>query len=121
MLSGNDGVKGAENYSMLMLNMNGELLRVFAEALRGGTHEWYDMPWDAKEYELMQFTGLLDKNGKEIYEGDRVKSRYGTVEVRFDYGKFEPFDASGEYGWFHSEAEVIGNVYENPDLPAKDI
>jgi uncharacterized phage protein (TIGR01671 family) len=69
-------------------------------------------------YILMQYTGLKDKNGKEIYEGDIVKTRKGghKIIVEFIRGKFEPFDDSGEYGHFAEECEVIGNIYENPEL-----
>lgn len=73
---------------------------------------------------IMQYTGLKDKNGKEIYEGDIVKwsrNKIGKVyfaEARFwvsDYyepSQDEPSDAFGENQTF----EIIGNIYENPDL-----
>lgn len=74
---------------------------------------------------LMQYTGLKDKNGKEIYERDIF--RYSildlefsedetvyTEEVSFVNGGFELDNAP--LGAFHEEGEVIGNIYENPEL-----
>ena len=83
----------------------------------------------AKDYVLMQFTGLLDKNGKEIYEGDVVKSGYFArlAEVVFVKGGFFiKRNPSGEYTlleWFNKKglgSEVIGNIYENPELLKED-
>jgi len=70
---------------------------------------------------LMQFTGLKDKNGKEIYEGDIVRQREFipndhtiTAEIVFSEGCFIL------NGWEQficpNQCEVIGNIYENPEL-----
>lgn len=73
-----------------------------------------------------RWTGLLDKNGKEIYEGDivhyKAKGWDWNMEVMFDDGGFCVKNAGIKYELFeHGIAsseifEVIGNIYENPEL-----
>jgi len=72
---------------------------------------------------LMQYTGLKDKNGKEIYEGDIVSwGESPKMFIKFGEGMFEFWETETEkaYHWgiwnIHKELEVIGNIYENKDL-----
>lgn len=81
--------------------------------------------WSIDEKYLMQFTGLKDKNGKEIYESDIVKfsiddgfnyciDEIGIVDFRYGFSGF--IVNNQFYLCDLTEIEVIGNFYESPDL-----
>ena len=70
---------------------------------------------------LMQYTGLKDKNGKEIYEGDVIKTMNAeSATVEFSNGGFKyQYDKEGKRPLFDpiaKHSEVIGNIYDNPEL-----
>lgn len=85
----------------------------------------------ASDFILMQSTGLFDKNGNEIFEGDIVKYNSGwktfTEEVAYNnnFGGFGVIDTGANVIFTFGELlvhinlsslEVIGNIYENPEL-----
>lgn len=88
---------------------------------------------DLKNYVLMQSTGLKDKNGKEIFEGDILTTgeRTGVVKNHRTLG-FYVNDARGDNWWFGGDVdladfedftrdvaekiEILGNIHENPEL-----
>lgn len=116
----------------LSINLNGRLhIRNIS-----GMHDestFYD------RFELMQYTGLKDKNGKEIYEGDIIKEEQGDkfivkfgefIIIEYDerqYGYYaeEINKTESEIGltgkfplfkWGCAQSIVIGNIHENPEL-----
>lgn len=73
------------------------------------------------DYEcIMQSTGLKDKNGKEIFEGDVVKCNglLGTIKSlkAMWICSFVKYNNYQKVGFFAQEIEVVGNIYENPEL-----
>ena len=83
------------------------------------------------DFELMEVTGLKDKNGKEIYEGDLVRyidgdkeiicpvrfiKKYACFGVEWGNGLSVTFEYLISFYAKPEELEVVGNIYENPEL-----
>ena len=79
---------------------------------------------DFDEIELMEYTGLEDMKGKEIYEGDILfeSSSKEYYKVVFENGSFraEVDEYSLDLEDYANICEVVGNIYENPELIEED-
>ena len=118
------------HYAEDMIGPGGWVIQFHGAPLEIGIHGVFE----PENVELMQYTGLEDKNGKEIYEGDivrttliglgfwRVRSRKLTDEVVYQPGAFTigHGDTAHLITPYRDDLEVIGNIYEQPELLAPE-
>jgi uncharacterized phage protein (TIGR01671 family) len=107
------------------------VLEVYCDG--GALCDDYEYPLSSDDIHLMQFTGLKDKNGVDVYSGDVIKGKFylggmlkrfiGAVDVNLPYITVKGVN---QYSWKICQSisdvklfEVIGNIYENPELITK--
>jgi uncharacterized phage protein (TIGR01671 family) len=108
-------------------------VHIFQTAFNSGkNHLIQDILYDYEEerYVFLENTGLHDKNKKEIYQGDIVEASFDDItykkinsfksEVKYGFGNFHVIDEKTDIFYpvfdIFAHVEVIGNIYENPEL-----
>jgi uncharacterized phage protein (TIGR01671 family) len=115
-LDSGEWVVGGYNHKKLCGDFTGVYI---IEQLTDGVCECHEVDPDT----VGQYTGLCDKNGKKIFEGDVIKGRYWLSEdlifqVLYDENGFYYFNEKGQscHPDHIDPVEVIGNIHDNPDL-----
>lgn len=99
--------------------------KMFYDLERSPSFDWW-----LDQFGVMQYTGLKDKNGKEIYEGDIVRiNNFGETIINQANGvvvwdkdglDYNVVDSNNDFliafGLNKSQYEIIGNIFENPEL-----
>lgn len=108
-------------YEVMDLNFANEIATLWSEK------EQTSFEVSFRKIELMQYIGVNDKNGKEIYTGFFIKWGLRIYKICFDCGfymhdlnRINPeYPITKEFKEAPEEFEIVGNIYENPNLEIK--
>lgn len=122
------------------VRLNGKEHRIYTGYAETDCGDYYPDWWQVDPETVGQYTGLKDKNGKRIFEGDMIKPFDDEIDkmvVEFHYGQFllclygergymaeYGWEEEGNYGCFEAEPlssygddiEIIDNIHDNPEL-----
>jgi len=123
----NGSIGAGSSADIININFEGRISLQNAYGLdMGARNPTFDEPSD--RFILMQFTGLQDKNGKDIYEGDIYRAynnedepadcvvEYNEYCASFDGIVYPIHEAETLYSHWQSGIVVVGNIHENPEL-----
>ena len=103
-------------YDGFLLSLAGEVLNNYG-SLGDNQYEVYPVEGDGQTV-LQQYTGLLDKNKKEIYEGDLLKYSVNNRIIKIIYlnGGFKCQGGYDLFFYVENQVEIIGNIFQTPEL-----
>lgn len=104
---------------------NGKSHRIYTGYAETDCGDYYPDYTEVNPETVGQYTGLTDKNGTKIFEGDIVKHDFGKEQIGTQYAlvkyskKYTSFIIEPLNDWMYcdkSDCKVIGNIYDNPEL-----
>ena len=130
------------NYDMIFDVTHIDFMETIPEGyvtFKGNEGDPFDAIFDGKDYSLMEFTGLYDKEGKEIYEGFLlsdgkvyknvavysipggfgIKARYWARELKLEQGDeliIQPLLDAETLSYIKENCKITGNIYQNKEL-----